>query len=420
MFCPCDDKKKNCCLIPKIKSSAIKKQLEPILRQMEKDGVLIDVKKIQSLKQEVSRKIEEIRKEALKGLKTDINLDSPSQLADLLFNKLKLPTEDLKRTQSGFSTAASELFKIKSAHPAIAKILKYRELTKLDSTYLTPLPKLVDERSRLHTHYSQDARTGRLTSSEPNLQNIPIKGMYGEKIRQTIIAPPGSKLVAADYSQIELRVVACLAQDREMIKAFKSGVDIHSKTASLIFHKPLDKVTHDDRRTAKTINFGILYGMSPFGLSQALSIHQEEAARYIAEYFHIHSGIRNYMETVIQKARKTGYVVTLFGFPRRLLNINSDNRIAREAEERIAVNTPVQGTAAEILKLAMIELSKKLRPKAKLILTVHDELVIEAPENEARKIADLMKEVMESVVKLCVPIEVEVGIGQNWDEAKNS
>jgi DNA polymerase-1 len=188
MYCPCDDKKKNCCQIPKISLAVIEKQLNPVLRQMEKTGVLIDVKKLAELSKEVGKKIEELKKAILKDLDCDINLDSPSQLANRLFNELKIPTEDLKRTKSGFSTAASELFKIKSAHPAIKKILKYRELTKLDSTYLKPLPKLVDEENRLHTHYSQDARTGRLTSSEPNLQNIPIRGMYGEEIRSTVIA----------------------------------------------------------------------------------------------------------------------------------------------------------------------------------------------------------------------------------------
>lgn len=444
MHCPCDDKKKNCCNIPKIKSAEIEKQLDPILRQMEKTGVLVDVKKLESLSKEVGLKIKTLQKEILKSLKSDINLDSPSQLADLLFNKLKLPTEDLKRTQSGFSTAASELFKIKSAHPAIKKILKYRELTKLDSTYLKPLPLLVDSENRLHTSYSQDARTGRLTSSNPNLQNIPIKGMYGEEIRKTIVAKKGYKLVVADYSQIELRIVACLANDFAMLEAFKAGQDIHAQTASFIFHKPIEKVTKDERSNAKTINFGILYGMSPFGLSQALSISQAESARYIMEYFHTHGGVKKYVQNIIDYARENGEVETLFGFKRKLTNINADNRIQRESDERMAVNTPIQGTAAEILKLSMIELNRKLKseirmsksetnPKSKipnnengkritgnckLILTVHDELVVEAPEGQAKEVAKLMKEVMEGVVSLCVPIEVEVGIGNNWAECK--
>jgi DNA polymerase-1 len=420
MYCPCDEKEKNCCQIPKIKSAEIVKQLEPVLRQMEKTGVLIDVKRLAALSKEVGGKINQLRKEILKDLKADINLDSPSQLADLLFNQLKLPTEDLKRTKSGFSTAASELFKIKSAHPAIKKILKYRELTKLESTYLKPLPRLVDGQNRLHTHYAQEARTGRLSSSNPNLQNIPIKGMYGAEIRKTIIAGKGNKLVTADYSQIELRIVACLANDWAMLEAFKNGEDIHAQTASFIFHKPIKEVTKEERNRAKTINFGILYGMSPFGLSQALSIPQEEAAGYIMEYFHTHKGVSKYIKTTIEDANKNGYVETLFGYRRKLDNLASSNRNLKEADERMAVNTPIQGTAAEILKLSMTELNKALVSKklGDMILTVHDELVVETPSSKSKEVADLMKKVMEGVVKMCVPIIVEVGIGDNWAESK--
>lgn len=418
MYCPCLNKKKNNCRIPRVKSAAIIKKLEPILRQMEKVGVLIDVKKLEHLAGEVSFKIVELRRKIAKDLKSDINLDSPIQLADLLFNKMKLPVEDIKRTKSGYSTAASELFKIKSAHPAIKKILKYRELTKLDSTYLKPLPKLVDQANRLHTHYSQDARTGRLTSSEPNLQNIPIKGMYGEEIRSTVIARKGYKLVAADYSQIELRIVACLANDWKMIDAFNKGDDIHAQTASFIFHKAIGKITIEERNRAKTVNFGILYGMSPFGLSQALGISQEESARYIMEYFHTHGGVKKYIEDTIKTASKLGYVETLFGFQRKINGLKSDNRLIKEASERIAINTPIQGTAAEVLKLAMIELNQSLSKESRLILTVHDELVVETPQKEAKTVASLMKKTMEGVVKLCVPIDVEVGIGNNWAECK--
>lgn len=458
MKCPCKEKSVECKL-PKISSAEIEDQVEPVLREMEKTGVMVDVNALEKLKVEVEGKTKSLRKSILKDLNSDINLDSPSQLAEVLFKKLKLPTEDIKRTQTGYSTAAGELYKIKNAHQAIPKILKYREYTKLISTYLTPLPKLVDENFRLHTHYSQDARTGRITSSDPNLQNIPIKGTYGEEIRATIIAPEGKVLVSADYSQIELRVIACLSGDRQMTEAFRNGVDVHKRTAGLIFHKSEKKITSDERRQAKTINFGVLYGMSPFGLSQALGIKQEEAARYIFEYFHAHQGIKEYIEETTYYVRKNGYVETLFGFRRKLENINSDNRILREADERMAVNTPIQGTAAEILKLSMIELHRKLKSETlnskletnskskiqnvrkpeiryplsvvckpigkrdtvngKLILTVHDELVVECNKEDAKEVAKLIKEVMEGVVGLCVPISVEVGAGKNWAECKN-
>jgi len=302
---------------------------------------------------------------------------------------------------------------------------------------LEPLPKLVDENSRLHTTFGEDTRTGRLSSLNPNLQNIPIRGEFGPEIRSAFIAEKGYKLISADYSQIELRVVACLAQDAVMMEAFKNGVDIHSKTASEIFSTPVEKVTKDQRRIAKTVNFGVLYGISPYGLSQTLGIKQEEAARYIMQYFKIHSGIKRYCEQQIALAKKQGYVETLFGFRRELPEINSANRNIAESAQRMAINTPVQGTAAEILKLAMIELHRKLESyqssvtshqkngkqiteHGKLILTVHDELIVEAPEKEAEKIAQLMREIMENEVKLSVPVEVEVGIGDNWDEAKKN
>lgn len=421
MYCPCDVQKTKNCKLPKLTSEQIFNKVEPVLREMEKAGVKIDVDRIRQLNKNVTRRISKLKKEILADLEAEINLDSPSQLADLLFNQLKLPTEDIRRTKSGFSTAAGELYKIKHAHPAIPKILKYREFTKLVSTYLEPLPKLVDKDNRLHTHYAQDARTGRMSSSEPNMQNIPIRGTYGEDIRKTIIASSGYKLVAADYSQIELRIIACFSGDRQMMDAFEKNIDVHTRTASLLFHKTEGKISKEERRFAKTINFGVLYGMSPFGLSQALNIPQELAAKFIFEYFHNHQGIKEYIEEITYKARKTGAVETIFGFKRKLPNIKSENRALREADERMAVNTPIQGSAAEILKLAMVELASKLKgTDSRLILTVHDELVVECPAKKVKEIAKLMEEVMEGVVKLCVPIKVEVGSGSNWDECKSS
>ena len=409
------------CIIPHKKWSDIDRQLKPVLRKMEKTGIKLDVASLGKLSKRLTTKANKLESEIQKLAGKKFNVSSPSQLADILFKKLKLPVDDIKRNKSGISTGASELLKLRKEHKIVDKILEYRELSKLLSTYLAPLPKLVDENSRLHTHFGEDTRTGRLSSLNPNLQNIPIKGQFGPEIRRAFISEPGHKLISADYSQIELRVVACLAQDKVMLKAFHDGIDIHAKTASEIFDTPVGKITHDQRRVAKTVNFGVLYGISPYGLSQTLGIKQEEAAKYIMQYFKIHYGIKKYCEDQIALAKKHGYVETLFGFRRELPDIKSENRNIYEAAQRMAINTPVQGTAAEVLKLAMIELHKKLSKKsANLILTVHDELVVEVPEKEAIATAKLMRDIMEGEVKLSVPVEVEVGIGNNWDEAKHN
>lgn len=431
--------------LPKISSAQIIKEVKPVLLAMEKVGIMIDVGVFKKLSKKLDAKIKVLEREIKKEAGEDFNISSPIQLKEVLFEKLKLPHEDLKRTKTGISTAAMELRKIAREHKIIKPILEYRELTKLLSTYLKPLPSMVDKNSRLHTNYGQDTSTGRITSEEPNLQNIPIKGKLGPEIRAAFVAKKGYKLISADYSQIELRVVACLAQDKVMIEAFSSGQDIHTKTASELFGIDVKKVNHDLRRIAKTVNFGVLYGMSPYGLSQALGIDQDKAAKYIERYFHIHSGIKNYCNRMIDQAKSEGYIETLFGFRRDLPNINSPHRMQAEAEERIAINTPVQGTAAEILKLAMIHLADQLqvvnqrlveqliskkkqinkssnlrinKKEAKLLLSVHDELVIEAPTKEAKKIAKIVKDTMEGVVKLCIPTPVDVGIGDNWGECK--
>jgi DNA polymerase-1 len=413
------------CKIPHKKWSNIDRELSPVLRVMERNGIKIDTKSLERLGKKVEVRSKKLGKEIQKIAGKEFNVASPSQLSEILFKKLKLPTTDLKRNKSGISTGASELLKLQGKHEIIPLILEYREISKLLSTYLQPLPKLVDQNSRLHTHFGEDTRTSRLTSSEPNLQNIPIKGKFGPEIRSAFVAEKGSKLISADYSQIELRVVACLAQDKVMLQAFKDGIDIHAKTASEIFDRPVSKITHVERRVAKTVNFGVLYGISPYGLSQTLGIEQSRAAEYIMRYFKIHSGIKKYCEEQINFAKKRGYVETLFGFRRELPEINSLNRNIAESQQRMAMNTPVQGTAAEILKLAMIQINKKLtaksyKLKARLLLTVHDELVVEAPADEAMSVAKLIKEVMESEVKLCIPIEAEVGVGDNWDEAKKN
>lgn len=407
--------------LPKITAEEIDKEVMPVLRDMESFGIKLDVSVLEKMAKRVERRLGQIEHKIHSLAKEDFNINSPVQMADILFDKLKLPTKELKRTKSGFSTAAGELKKIENEHKIIKPILEYRELSKLLSTYLKPLPLLADENFKLHTTYGQDTSTGRITSQEPNLQNIPIKNDYGTEIRKAFVAEEGNKLVAADYSQIELRIVACLADDSAMKESFKSGEDIHTKTAAEIFNIDVKKVTEKERRVAKTVNFGVLYGMSPYGLSQALSIGQEEAASYIKKYFEIHKGIRAYCDNMIDFAQKNGYVETLFGFKRKFPNINSSVHNVALAEERMAINAPVQGTAAEVLKLAMIKLYKELsdfRLKKKddyprLLLTIHDELVVETREKEAQKIAQLVKKIMESAIILCVPLSVEVEIGKN-------
>jgi DNA polymerase-1 len=407
--------------IPSITSSEIDLAIEPVLRKMEATGIRVDCLALKKLDQKLSLKLKELEKKIFKLAGREFNISSPSQMADVLFVDLKLSSDGIKKTKSGLSTAAAELKKIEASHPVIAEILEYRELSKLISTYLKPLPMLVDENERLHTTYSLETSTGRLTSSEPNLQNIPIRGAYGTEIRRAFIPASGCDLIAADYSQIELRVVACLAQDKAMIEAFKNGEDIHARTAAEIFHIEQNKVTGDQRRKAKAVNFGIVYGQTPYGLSQALGIDVEEAGKYIRDYFDVHVGIGDYINKMIDLAHTKGYVETLFGTRRYLPNINSQMRFVAEAEERMAINMPVQGTAAEILKMAMIELEKKLEkeyPEAKILLTVHDELVLEAPKAVSTKVEQLLKETMENVIKLCVPIEVSTGKGDSWASCK--
>lgn len=411
--------------LPKITSSEIDKQIVPVLRRMEEAGIKLDVPFINNMAGEIEGKLLAIEKKIYMLAGLDFNINSPAQMAEVLFDKLKLPAADLKKTKTGISTAAFELKKLESKHKIIKPILEYRELSKLQTTYLKPLPTLVDEHDRLHTHYGQDTSTGRITSSEPNLQNIPIKGEWGGEIRRAFITDEGNLLIAADYSQIELRVVACLADDTAMKKAFFDGEDIHTRTASEIFNVAVNKATRAQRNIAKTVNFAVLYGQSPYGLAQTLGIDQHDAAEYIKRYFTIHAGIKSYVEGIVDKAHRLGYVETLFGFKRPLPDINSSYRAVAEAQERMAINTPVQGTAAEILKLAMIKLDKELSKsdyfgQVKMLLTVHDEIVIEAPKKIAADVAKLVLDVMGQVINLCVPLKAEVGTGKNWAEAKKS
>lgn len=402
----------------------INRDIVPVLREMESNGISFDVDLIKKISVETEAKISEVESAIYKACGgREFNLNSPIQMAEILFSEMKLPTEKIRKNKGGaFSTAASELEKIKDQSPAIPLILEYRELAKLLSTYLRPLPQLVDQNSRLHTTYGQDTSTGRISSTYPNLQNIPTKGELGPKIRQAFRAGSDKLLIAADYSQIELRIVASLADDKTMIEAFNNGVDIHTQTAAEIFNVDKKNVTKEQRRFAKTINFGIVYGMSSYGLSQSLNISVEDASNYINKYFSVYKGIKNYMNEIVHLARTCGYVETLFGFTRTFANLNSPYRNIAEGEERMAINTPIQGSAAEIQKLAMINLSKELKKtdhyhsEPKMLLTIHDEIIVEADKDDIKVVSEKIKNILENVVKLPAPLKVEIEVGENWND----
>ncbi|MBI4122048.1 MAG: DNA polymerase I [Parcubacteria group bacterium] len=397
--------------------------LIPVLAAMEAHGVLVDVKHLQALSTELEISIKTME-EKIHGLAGGpFNIDSPLQLSQVLFERLKLPTKGIKKTKNGFSTAAPELEKLNRLHPIIALISEYREKAKLKNTYVDSLPLLVNPKTgRVHTSFNQTvAATGRLSSSDPNLQNIPVRTAEGNKIREAFIAPPGYKLVSADYSQIELRVIASLAGDTSMIKAFRAGDDIHRRTASEIQGVPFEQVTDEMRYAAKAINFGIIYGQGPFGLSQTANISLEEARTFIETYFTLHKPIHDYLERMKEEGRKLGYVKTLFGRKRYVPEINSTVAVVRAAAERVAINMPIQGTAADLLKFAMIDvhaaIAKRYKPdEIKMLLTVHDELIFEVRDDLVDEAAKLIDEIMENPaqLKIDVPIKVDTEVGQSW------
>lgn len=395
--------------------------LLPVLAQMEIDGVKIDVEILKKYSKQAKKDLEKISEKVFKLSKIKFNLDSPIQLREALFQKLKIQTAGLSRGKTGISTAAGELQKLKGAHPIINLILEYRELSKLYSTYLQALPKLTNPATgRIHTSFNQTiTATGRLSSSNPNLQNIPAKGEMAEIIRKAFVAPKGFKILTADYSHIDLRVVASLSDDQNMIKAFRAGADIHRETASQIWNIPSEKVTPELRQAAKTINFGVTYGMGARALAIGAGITIDEAKQFISKYFAVYEGVRNFLEETRQKARDLGYVETLFGRRRYLPEIYSPvPQIVAEAE-RMAINMPVQGTAADIMKLAMIKIVAelpKISPTAKMVLQVHDELVFEVPTSDIKKVANFVKEKMAGAVKLKVPLASQIEVGENWGE----
>lgn len=394
--------------------------LVEILARMEKAGIKINKTVLQGISEKLNQRVEKLEKEIQKLAGGEFNVNSSTQLREILFEKLKIPTKDIKKGKTGYSTASSELQKIKDLHPIIGKIEEYRELFKLKTTYLDTLPNLTDDQSRLHTTFNQAVTaTGRLSSSEPNLQNIPIRTGLGQLIRTAFEAEQDCQLVSADYSQIELRIAAHLSGDVRMITTFLEGEDIHTATAARVWKTDLSKVTKKMRSAAKALNFGIIYGMSVFGFAQSAGVGQDEAREFIRKYFENYPQIAQFLEEVKISAREKGYVETEMGRRRYIPEINSTNIQLRNQAERMAVNMPIQGLAADIIKLAMIAVDKLIcekYPKAQMVLQIHDELLFEVPEREAEKFARDIKAEMDTVYKLSVPLVADVKVGDNWGE----
>jgi len=391
-----------------------------VLADMERAGVLIDAEALAELSILIGDDMKYLEELIYKDAGEEFNINSPKQLGVILFEKLKLP--GAKKTKTGYSTDQSILEDLSAINPVAARVLEYRQLAKLKGTYVDAFPKMINPGTgRIHTSFNQTvAATGRLSSSDPNLQNIPIRTELGRRIRQAFIAPPGYKIISADYSQVELRLLAHFSGEKGLVEAFKHGEDIHSRTAAELFGVNQSFVTSDMRRVAKTVNFGVIYGQTAFGLSRELKIPRAEAQRYIDNYFRRYPRIKSYIKEIIAEAKKTCYVATIMGRRRHLPDINASNRQARQFAERNAVNTPMQGSAADIIKMAMIsihERMKKERYEAKMILQVHDELVFEAPEGEVCRLMAMVRDEMENVVKLTVPLLVDAKAGANWDEA---
>ena len=391
------------------------------LGDIERNGVLIDSEKLNEQSKELEAKILKLEKKVQKSAGEDFNLGSPKQLQEILYEKLGLPV--IKKTPKGQpSTAESVLQELSMDFPIVQDILSYRAISKLKSTYTDKLPKMVNSNTgRVHTSYHQAVTaTGRLSSSDPNLQNIPIRSEEGRRIREAFIAPDGYKILAADYSQIELRIMAHLSRDQGLMDAFAKGQDIHQATAAEIFSTNIDEVTANQRRSAKAINFGLIYGMSAFGLSKQLQITRAEAQNYIEQYFDRYPQVKHYMDETKQSAKKMGYVETVFGRRLYLADIESSNYQRRQYAERSAINAPMQGTAADLIKMAMILLHQKIREEsfeAKIIMQVHDELVIEVNENQSDELSEITTSVMSEISELDVDLKVDADIGNNWDEA---
>ncbi|MEO5499390.1 MAG: DNA polymerase I, partial [Candidatus Saccharimonadales bacterium] len=443
--------------MPKLASVArdIDFALMPVLARMETRGIKLDTEFLGEMNKDLGKDIEATQKEMFELVGSEFNIGSPSQLAEILYGKLALSTIGIKKGKTGFSTGQKELDKLRGQHPIIELIEKFRELTKLQNTYVEALPKLIDDQSRLHTDFRQDvAATGRLSSADPNLQNIPVRTELGRKIREAFVPEKGNVFVSADYSQFELRLAAVLAGDKPMVEDFNSDIDIHAKTASDVYKIPLDQVSKSQRRDAKVINFGVLYGMGPHALAQNTGMSFHDAKTFIDEYFRLRAPIRKYIDATIAHAKREGYVETYFGRRRPTPDVSSSNFIVRAAGERAAANMPIQGTEADLMKMAMLSVEGQLNPSRSAtstsvvrshavpnsaplrasksssisstadealgwqVLQIHDSILVECPEQNAEKVSELLRDTMENIYPdLGIKLKVDVSSGKNWGEA---
>lgn len=389
-----------------------------VLFQMERRGIGLDQSFLATMGQQLKERLAKLEQEIFNLVGMEFNLASPSQLADVLFVKLQLPTTGIKKGKTNYSTGQKELDKLRGKHPVIELIEETRELAKLINTYIDALPKQVGEDERIHTTFNQNiVSTGRLSSTNPNLQNIPVRGELGRQIRQAFVPADGRVFVSADYSQFELRLAGILANDQDLVDSFNQGIDIHAKTASDIYQIPIEEISKDQRRNAKTINFGVLYGMSPHGLSVETGMSLIEAKRFITDYFNLRQPIRQYMDQTVEQARTDGFVETYFGRRRPTPDVRSSNFMVRKGAERAAINMPIQGTEADLMKLAMIRLEKELEGLGSLILQVHDSLLVECVPEKADEVSLLLKKTMENICpELKIKLQVEVSVGDNWGQ----
>ena len=406
--------------IPDIMSQ-VEMPLLPVLVSMQRFGVSLNAAALHEMSRDLLRQLNQLNASIYDLIGHAININSPQQLSDLLFNQLGLPKT--KRTKTGYSTDANSLEFLKGAHPVIDRILEYRQLSKLKSTYVDSLPELVNPRTgRLHTSYNQaGSATGRVSSNDPNLQNIPIRTELGRQVRKAFVAEnsPDWVFLSADYSQIELRVLAHLSRDQGLLDAFLKKEDIHSSTASMMYDVPMDQVTADMRRIAKVLNFGVIYGLSAFGIAQQTEFSPEEGQKFIDTYFAKYPSIQGYLESVKEQVRDVGYVATLLGRRRYIPDINASNYNVRQAAERAAVNMPIQGTAADIMKLAMVRVHRRLQEssmRTRMLLQVHDELLFEVPSGEAPALQEVVFQEMPAALELAVPLRVDVKSGNTWGD----
>lgn len=389
-----------------------------MLYRMESRGIKIDKNLLAAMSKELGSEHAKLEQKMYEMAGYEFNIGSPAQLSEVLFTKLQLPTAGIKKGKTGYSTGQKELDKLRGQHPIIELIERTRELAKLKNTYVDTLPELADEHSRLHTDFRQDvAATGRLSSNNPNLQNIPVRSDLGRKIREAFV-PEGDKVfVSADYSQFELRLAAVLAGDEQLINDFNGDADIHTKTAAQAYGIPMDEVTKNQRRAAKVINFGVLYGMSPHGLSAATGMSFTEAKKFIDQYFELRAPIRKYIDATLEKAKTDGYVETYFGRRRPTPDVNSSNFMVREGAKRAAANMPIQGTEADLMKMAMLKVDEKIAGLGEQVLQIHDSILVECPEENAEKVADILKDTMENVYpELKIKLKVDISTGKNWGE----